>query len=86
MGDELAQIAEWRTNVFELVADCCDRWGLRIGEPYVPGACGHVVRVELEDARPAVLKVFWPHREAEQAAMRSRVSAPRSSNGWKATT
>jgi len=68
VGDELAQIADWRKNVSELVADCRDRWGLRIGEPYVPGACGHVVRVELEDGRPAVLKVFWPHREAEQEA------------------
>jgi streptomycin 6-kinase len=68
VGDELAQIAEWRTNVSELVADCRDRWGLRIGEPYLPGACGHVVRVELEDGTPLVLKVFWPHREAEQEA------------------
>jgi streptomycin 6-kinase len=68
VGDELAQIADWRKNVSELVADCRDRWGLRIGEPYVPGACGHVVRVELEDGTPAVLKVFWPHREAEQEA------------------
>jgi streptomycin 6-kinase len=66
VGDELAQIAEWRASVPELVADCRDRWGLRIGEPYVPGACGHVVRVELEDGTPAVLKVFWPHHEAEQ--------------------
>ena len=68
MGDELAQIADWRKNVSELVADCRDRWGLRIGEPYVPGACGHVVRVELDDGTPAVLKVFWPHHEAEQEA------------------
>jgi streptomycin 6-kinase len=68
VGDELAQIAEWRASVSELVADCRDRWGLRIGEPYVPGACGHVVRVELADGTPAVLKVFWPHHEAEQEA------------------
>jgi streptomycin 6-kinase len=68
VGDELAQIAEWRASVSELVADCRDRWGLRIGEPYMPGACGHVVRVELADGTPAVLKVFWPHREAEQEA------------------
>ena len=68
MGDELAQIAEWRANVAELVADCCERWDLRAGEPYVPGACGHVLRVEQADGTPAVLKVFWPHREAEQEA------------------
>jgi streptomycin 6-kinase len=44
------------------------RWDLRAGEPYVPGAAGYVVRVERNDGTPAVLKVFWPHREAEQEA------------------
>jgi streptomycin 6-kinase len=29
---------------------------------------GHVVRAEVPDGTPAVLKVFWPHREAEQEA------------------
>jgi len=68
VGDELAQIAKWRANVAELVTDCCLRWDLRAGEPYVPGAAGYVVRVERADGTPAVLKVFWPHREAEQEA------------------
>ena len=68
MADELAQIADWRANVAELVSDCCERWDLRAGEPYVPGAAGHVVRVECADGTPAVLKIFWPHREAEQEA------------------
>lgn len=66
MAGELAQIAEWRANVAELVTDSCERWKLRPGEPYLPGAAGHVVRVECADGTPAVLKVFWPHREAEQ--------------------
>jgi streptomycin 6-kinase len=68
VGDELAQIAKWRTNVAELVTDCCLRWELRAGEPYVPGVCGHVLRVEQADGTPAVLKIFWPHHEAEQEA------------------
>jgi streptomycin 6-kinase len=68
VGNELAQIAKWRANVAELVTDCCLRWDLRAGEPYVPGAAGYVVRVERADGTPAVLKVFWPHREAEQEA------------------
>jgi streptomycin 6-kinase len=68
VGDELAQIAKWRTNVAELVTDCCERWELRAGEPYVPGWCGHVVRVDQFDGTPAVLKIFWPHREAEHEA------------------
>jgi hypothetical protein len=57
VGDELAQIANWRTNVAELVTDCCERWDLRAGEPYVPGVCGHVARVDLADGTPAVLKI-----------------------------
>jgi streptomycin 6-kinase len=68
VGDELAQIAKWRANVAELVTDCCLRWDLRAGVPYVPGAAGYVVRIERADGTPAVLKVFWPHREAEQEA------------------
>jgi streptomycin 6-kinase len=68
VADELAQIAKWRANVAELVTDCCKRWDLRAGEPYVPGAAGHVIRVERADGTPAVLKVFWPHREAEHEA------------------
>jgi streptomycin 6-kinase len=63
-----AEIARWRANVADLVTDCCKEWGLHLGEPYVPGVCGHVVRVELPDATPAVLKVWWPHREADQEA------------------
>jgi streptomycin 6-kinase len=68
VANERVQMAEWRANVAELVADCCKQWGLRAGDAYVPGACGHVVKVDCEDGTPAVLKVFWPHREAEQEA------------------
>src|SRR3979411_1658987 len=66
VGDELAQIAKWRTSVATLVTDCCERWDLRAGEPYVPGVCGHVVRVEQADGTPAVLKIFCTHHEAEK--------------------
>jgi streptomycin 6-kinase len=68
VADELAQIAAWRANVDELVTDCCERWDLRAGEPYIPGFCGHALRVECADGTPAVLKVFWPGRESEQEA------------------
>src|SRR6478672_2533029 len=64
----LAEIARWRADVAGLVTACCKEWDLRAGAPYVPGVCGHVVRVELTDGAPAVLKVWWPHREAEQEA------------------
>jgi streptomycin 6-kinase len=62
------EISLWRSTVHDLVAECADRWRLRIGEPYEPGVVGHVLRVELPDGTPAVLKLFWPHREAEQEA------------------
>ena len=68
MADELAEIASWRASVDELVAASCERWDLRAGEPYVPGFCGHALRVECPDGTPAVLKVFWPGRESEQEA------------------
>jgi streptomycin 6-kinase len=59
---------DWRATAPELVAECAEEWGLRLGEPYTPGVVGHVVRAELPDGTPTVLKVFWPHREAEQEA------------------
>lgn len=68
MAGPPVELADWRASVSDVVTACCGRWGLRPGEPYVPGVCGHVVRVELPDGTPAVLKVSWPHREAEQEA------------------
>ena len=62
------EISHWRATVHDLAAECAEEWGLRIGEPYVPGAAGHVLRAELPDGTPAVLKLNWPHREAEQEA------------------
>jgi streptomycin 6-kinase len=45
-----------------------ERWKLRLGEAYPPGAAGHAFRVELADGTPAVLKVSNPHRESLQEA------------------
>jgi len=51
------------------VEDLAEEWDLRLGEPYTPGAASeHVVRVELADGTPAVLKIGIPHRESEQEA------------------
>jgi streptomycin 6-kinase len=58
----------WRESVPQLVAACVDRWSLELGEPYVQGAAGHTVRVELPDGSPAVLKLIYPHRESEHEA------------------
>ncbi len=51
------------------VAELAEEWGITLGKPYtVGGASESVVRVELEDGTPAVLKIGLPHRESEQEA------------------
>src|SRR5438067_9632757 len=51
-----------------LAASVARDWGLKIGEPYPPGAAGYAVRAELPDGTPAVLKLQHRHREDEQEA------------------
>src|SRR5206468_6230946 len=46
-----------------LAAAVARDWGLRLGEPYPPGAAGYVVQVELAEGTPAVLKLQHSHRE-----------------------
>jgi len=58
----------WLERVPDLVADCVEEWGLRLGEPYVQGAAGYAVRAELPDGAPAVLKLIFPDRESEHEA------------------
>jgi streptomycin 6-kinase len=63
----------WLERVPDLVAECVEEWGLRLGEPYEAGAAGYTVRAELPDGTPAVLKVIYPHREAEHEGEALRV-------------
>jgi streptomycin 6-kinase len=58
----------WLERLPDLVAECREQWGLRLGEPYVEGAGGYALRAELPDGTPAVLKVGFPHREGEHEA------------------
>jgi streptomycin 6-kinase len=58
----------WLERVPELVEECVDEWELVLGEPYDPGAAGHVVRADLSDGTPAVLKLIYPHHEARYEA------------------
>jgi streptomycin 6-kinase len=51
-----------------LAAAIARDWDLRLGDPYPPGAAGYVVRAELPDGTPAVLKLQQTHREDEQEA------------------
>ncbi|HKI93321.1 MAG TPA: aminoglycoside phosphotransferase family protein [Gaiellaceae bacterium] len=61
-------LEEWHASAPLLAAEVAEEWELRLGDPYVPGAAGHVVRADLPDGTPAVLKLHWPHRESEQEA------------------
>ena len=58
----------WLERVPELLDECVEEWSLRLGEPYPLGAAGYAVRAELDDGTPAVLKLIYPHREAEHEA------------------
>lgn len=59
---------DWLERVPDLVAHCREVWGLRLGEPYLAGAAGYTVRADLQDGTAAVLKLVYPHREAEHEA------------------
>lgn len=63
----------WLERVPELVDECVDAWDLCLGEPYPAGAAGYTVRADLVDGTPVVLKVIFPHREAEHEAAALRV-------------
>jgi streptomycin 6-kinase len=65
--------ADWLTSVPGLLTDCCEEWSLRLGEPYARGAAGYATRAELRDGTPVVLKLIYPHREAEHEAEALRV-------------
>ena len=68
MADASLTHGVWLERVPELVAQCTAEWGLTLGEPYESGAAGYTVRAELADGTPAVLKIIYPHREAEHEA------------------
>ena len=68
MADPGLTHGAWLERVPELVSECVDLWELRLGEPYAAGAAGYTARVELVDGMPAVLKLIYPHREAEHEA------------------
>jgi streptomycin 6-kinase len=63
---------DWLERVPQLLSECVEEWGLRIGEPYPQGAAGYAVRAE-RDGEPVVLKLIYPHREAEHEADALRV-------------
>lgn len=73
MADASLTHGVWLERVPELLAECAEEWELELGEPYPRGAAGYAVRATLPDRTPAVLKLIYPHREAEHEAEALRV-------------
>lgn len=59
---------EWWARAPTLAQECAELWSVRLGEPYEYAYASLAVRAELPDGTPAVLKVGWPHPEAEREA------------------
>ncbi|UKY53903.1 aminoglycoside phosphotransferase family protein [Streptomyces inhibens] len=55
----------WLDRLPGIVREVEERWELRLGAPFHGGSCSWVAPAERPDGEPAVLKVAWPHREAE---------------------
>ncbi len=58
----------WLDRLPGIVREIEERWELRLGTPFHGGSCSWVAPAERPDGEPAVLKVTWPHREAEGEA------------------
>jgi streptomycin 6-kinase len=57
--------AEWRSQLPRLVPDYTRRWNLRLGTPFTGGSASFTAPATTPDGTPAVLKLSWPHREAD---------------------
>jgi streptomycin 6-kinase len=67
-GFILRMIEHWRQRAPVLAQECAELWSLTLGERYDYSYVSIAVRAELPDGTPAVLKVGWPHPEAEHEA------------------
>jgi streptomycin 6-kinase len=56
---------EWLDGLPRLARDIVEDWDLRVDGAPVHGFCALVLPVRTTSGRPAVLKVSWPHDEAE---------------------
>jgi streptomycin 6-kinase len=60
---------EWLAELPGLIAGCLDRWRLRAGRPFGYALASLALPVRLPDGADAVLKVQFPHPEAEHEAV-----------------
>ncbi|GAA3699779.1 streptomycin 6-kinase [Microlunatus aurantiacus] len=56
---------DWLARAPRLSDDLIHEWRLRVDGPTLSGNCAMVVPVRTDDGREAVLKLTWPHWEAE---------------------
>ena len=77
--EEIAWLAEredgaaWLDALPGVLEEVVEQWGLTLGAVYDGGMTAYVARATTADGTPAVLKVQWPHREAEHEAEALRV-------------
>ena len=60
--------AAWLQRLPRLVAECAERWELRLGAPFEPATISYVAPAIRADGTPAVLKVNFPEPESEHEA------------------
>ena len=59
----------WLLTVSRTVQELSDQWGLTVGEPFQPGGqCAWVAPARDSTGAELVLKVAWPHPEADHEA------------------
>lgn len=66
--DGNARGQEWIARLPALVEKYRDQWSLRLGQPYAGGSCSWVAQATRANGSSAVLKITWPHREANSEA------------------
>lgn len=59
---------EWLARLPALAESLLDRWDLTVDGDAMHGACSLALPVRQRSGEPAVLKVTWPHDEAEHEA------------------
>jgi streptomycin 6-kinase len=65
----------WLDRLPGLARGILDEWGLSVDGPAMHGECALVVPVRDQDGTAAVLKVGWPHEEADEEHLALRLWA-----------
>lgn len=65
----------WRTEAPKLTAALCQEWAVQVDGSAMAGETASVVPVRTESGEAAVLKVGWPHAEAEHEHLALRAWA-----------